>query len=138
LVRADFFRSKLTDQGRYLVCFGIKREVSCVEDVDFRLRYILAIAFRFAEIEREIVLAPENQKLWLRLLEPCLPLRISIDVRAVVIEEIALNLRLPWRIQKCVLIGPKIRVIELDLRIVSDMAGLRGGKRSRFLRKASS
>ena len=68
----DFFRSELTYQRGDLVCLGIQREVSCVEYVDFRLRYILAIAFRFAEIEREIVLAPENQKLWLRLLEPCL------------------------------------------------------------------
>jgi len=86
-----------------------------VEYDDLRIRYVSAVAFRLAEIEREIVLAPENQKLWLRLLEPCLPLRISINVRAVVIEEIALNLRLPWRIQKCILVGPKIQIIELCL-----------------------
>jgi hypothetical protein len=129
LVLGDFFLNKLTYQRRDLVCLGIKREVSCVEDVNFRLWYILAVAFRFAEIEREVVLAPKNQKFWLRLLEPCLPLWISIDIRTVVIEEIALDLRLPWRIQKCVLIGPKIRIIELDLGIVSDMARLRGCQR---------
>jgi hypothetical protein len=33
-----------------------------------RVRYVLAEAFRLADIERGIVLAPEDQKLWLRLL----------------------------------------------------------------------
>ena len=52
---------ELTYQRRNLVRFGIKREVSCVEYVDFRVRYVLAISFRLARIEREIVLAPEDQ-----------------------------------------------------------------------------
>ena len=56
--------------------------------------YILAIAFRLAEVEREVVLAPEHQKPGVRLLQPKLPFRIGLDIRAVVIEEIALNLRL--------------------------------------------
>src|SRR5262249_48365050 len=55
--------------------------------------------------------------------------QLGRDVRAVVIEEITLNLRLPRRVQKGVLIGPKIRVIELDLRIGSNMARLRGCER---------
>src|SRR2546427_7956342 len=72
------------------------------------------------------MLAPEDQQLWLRLLEPGLPLWIRRDVRAVVVEEFGLNLRLAWRVQKGVLIGPQIRVIALTVRIVSDMARLRG------------
>ena len=44
---------ELTYQRRNLICFGIKREVSCVEYVDLRVRQVLAVAFRFAEIERE-------------------------------------------------------------------------------------
>ena len=51
---------ELTYQRRNLICFGIKREVSCVEYVDLRVRYVLAVAFRLAEIEREVVLAPEH------------------------------------------------------------------------------
>ena len=51
---------ELTYQSRNLLCFGIKREVSCVEYVDLRVRYVLAVAFRLAQIEREIVLAPEH------------------------------------------------------------------------------
>ena len=78
------------------------------------VRHILAVAFRLAEVEREIVLAPEHQKPRLRLLHPRLPLRIGIDIRAVVVEEIALNLRLPWCVQKGVFIRPEIRVVELN------------------------
>jgi hypothetical protein len=42
------------------ICFCVEREVSCVEYVDLSVWYILAIAFRLAEVEREIVLAPEH------------------------------------------------------------------------------
>jgi len=47
---------------------GIKREVSRVEYMNPRVRDVLAETFRLADIERRIVLAPEDQKLWLRLL----------------------------------------------------------------------
>ena len=52
-----------TYQRRDLIGFGIKREVSGVEYVDLRVRYVLAVAFRLSEIEREIVPAPEDQSL---------------------------------------------------------------------------
>ena len=68
-----------------------------VENMNLRVGHILAIAFRLAGIEREIVLAPEDQKLWLRLLQPVLPLWISSDVRAIIVEQIGLNLRL-WAV----------------------------------------
>ena len=51
---------KLAYQRRDLICFGVEREVSCVEDVDLRRRYVLSVAFRFAWIERQIVLAPDG------------------------------------------------------------------------------
>src|SRR5215467_167990 len=91
---------ELPEQRRHLIGFGIQREVAGVEDRDPRVRHVLAIPFRLAEIERGIMLAPEDQQLGLRLLEPGLPLGIRRDVRAVVVEEIGLNLRLAWRVQK--------------------------------------
>jgi hypothetical protein len=51
---------ELTYQCRNFIGFGIKREVSCVEHVHLGVRYVLAVAFRLANIEREIVLAPED------------------------------------------------------------------------------
>ena len=100
-------------QGNNLIRLGIEREVPRVEDVDIRVRYVLAIPFRLADIKRGIVLAPEDQELRLGLLQPGLPFWVSIDIRSIVVEEITLNLSLPWRVQKCVLISPKIRVVEL-------------------------
>ena len=84
------------------------------------------------------MLAPQNQKPGLGLLYPCLPLWIGIDIRAVVIKQIALNLRLPGRIQKGEFIAPKIGVIELDIRIISMWRVFVVASDSRFLRKASS
>ena len=85
---------ELTDERRNFISLRIQREVAGVEHVNFGIRDILAVAFRLSEIEREIMLAPEDQKLRLRLLHPRLPFRISVYVRAVVVEEIALNLSL--------------------------------------------
>ena len=59
---------ELTYQRRNLVRLGVQCEVTCIEHVDFSARHILAVAFWLAGIEREIVLAPEDQKLWLRFL----------------------------------------------------------------------
>ena len=51
---------ELTDQRGNLVCFGIECEVSCVKDVNLRVWYILAVAFRLAGVEGEVVLAPND------------------------------------------------------------------------------
>src|SRR5437870_2052771 len=99
--------------------------MSGIENVNFGLRYVLAIAFRLAGIEREIVLAPDDENLRLRLLHPRLPLRIRVDVSPVIVEEVTLNFGLPRRVQECVFIGPKIRIVELNVWVVSDVARLR-------------
>ena len=99
--------------------------MSGIEHVHFGRRHVLAIAFRFAVIEREIVFAPDDEKLRLPLLHPRLPFWIRVDVRPVIVEEVALNLRLPRRVQECVFISPKIRIVELNVRSVSDMTRLR-------------
>jgi hypothetical protein len=67
--------------------------------VDIRVRYVPAIAFRLADIKRGIVLAPGDQELRLGLPQPDLPLWVIIDIRSIVVEEVALNLSLPWRVQ---------------------------------------
>src|ERR1044072_2796958 len=85
---------ELAQQRRNLICFGIKREVSCVQNSDLRVGDVFAVTFGLADIERRIVLAPEDQKLWPGLLQPGLPLGIRSDIRAVVVEQIGLNLRL--------------------------------------------
>jgi hypothetical protein len=53
---------------------------------------------------------------------PCLPLGVGVDVRAVVIEEVALNIHLAGLAKKGKFIGLEIRGIALDVRIASYMA----------------
>src|SRR5580704_6811569 len=89
---------QLTYQLRNLVRFRIQREVPGVEYDDFCIRHVCAVAFRLAKIKREIMLAPDDKEPWLRSPHPRLPRCIGFDVSAVVIEEVALDLRLPWRI----------------------------------------
>src|ERR1700730_17182104 len=74
--------------------FGIKSEVSCIENVNLRLRYVPAIGLRLRQVEREVILAPNHQQSWLPFAYPRLPLGVGVDVRTVVIEEVALNIHL--------------------------------------------
>src|ERR1700722_3220815 len=96
-----------------------------VENVNFCLRNVLAVAFWFAGIEREIVLTPDHQQPRLFLAHPGLPLGVGVDVGAIVVEQIALNVGLPGLIEKIKFIGPEIRVVAFDVGIVSYMAGTR-------------
>src|ERR1043166_7884775 len=98
--------------------------MTSVEDMDLCFWHVLAVAFRLAEIEREIVFAPNDEKLRLCLSHPSLPLRIGVDVRSVIVEQIALNLCLPGLVDKIKFIGPQIRIVLFDIRIVANMARL--------------
>jgi hypothetical protein len=58
-----------------------------------------------------------------------LPLRVRVDVGAVVVEKVTLNLRLAWSIEESILIGPEVRVIEFDIRVIAYMTGFGGLER---------
>src|SRR2546423_2635251 len=102
---------KVPDDLRNLVRCGVEREMARIEDVDFGLRYVAAISLRFRKLERQVVFAPEDEKPRPSLAHPSLPLGIGFDVRAVVVEEVALNVGLTGLVEKSKLIGPEIRVI---------------------------
>src|ERR1700675_2464753 len=91
---------ELTYKRRNFFCSGIKSKVSCVENVNLSVRYIPAIGFRLREFKREVILAPNHQQPRLPLAHPRLPLGVGVDVRAVVIEEVALNIRLAGLAEK--------------------------------------
>ena len=71
-----------------------------VEKVNLSVRHIVAIGVRLREIEREVLLAPHHQQERLLLAHPCLPLGVILHVRAVVVEEIALNVGLARLLEK--------------------------------------
>ena len=65
-----------------------------IEDVNFGPRHVAAIGLWLRKLERQFVLAPKDEKVRLLLAHPCLPLGIRLDTRAVVIEQVALNVGL--------------------------------------------
>src|SRR6266436_3241344 len=113
---------ELTYKHRNFIRFGIKSEVSSVENVNLSVRYVPAIGFRLRNVERRVILTPNHQQPRLLFAHPCLPLGVGVDVRAVVIEEVALNIHLAGRAKKGKFIGPETRGIALDTRISPSMA----------------
>src|SRR5207302_6572407 len=110
------------DELRNLIRCGIEREMARIEDVDFGPRHVAAIGLRFRKLEGQVVLAPEDEQPRLPLAHPSLPLGVGVDIGAVVVEEVALNVGLAGLVEKGKLIGPEIRVIAFCVRIASDMA----------------
>ena len=47
----SFLRHELTYKRCNFICFGIKSEVSCVENVNLSVRYVSAIGFLLLKIE---------------------------------------------------------------------------------------
>src|SRR3984893_1072871 len=125
------------DKLRNLIRCSIEREMARIEDVDLGLRYVLAVAFRLPKVEREIVLTPNHQQPRLLLAHPCLPLGIGVDVRGVVVEEVALNVGLAGLIEKIKFVGPEIRVIAFHVWIVPNMARPRRRQRQEICAKRS-
>jgi len=128
--RSDKASDQFGDFIRRVQC-----EMTGVEKVNLSVRHIVAIGLR-REIEREVLLAPDHQQERLLLAHPCLPLGVILHVRAVAVEEIALNVALARLLEKIKFIGPEIRVIAFDVGIVADMAdftlsGQRGTARGR-------
>ena len=74
--------------------------MACIKNMDFGPRRVAAIGLRFRERERRIVLAPEDEQERLLLAHPGLPLGVGGDVRAVVVEEVALNVGLAGLVGK--------------------------------------
>ena len=103
-----------------------------VHDVHFGFRHVAAIGLRLRGIERAFIFAPNHQQARLFLAHPGLPLGVSIHVSAVIVEEVALNVRLARLVEKIKFIGPEIRVMALDVGIVADVACARGGKREKI------
>src|ERR1700733_1111302 len=97
--------------------------------------YVPPISFRLREVEGEIILTPDHQQAWLLLAHPGLPCGISVDVGAIVVKQVALNVGLPRLTEKGRFIGPEIRVIAFHVGIVPDMARPRGWQRQEICAK---
>src|SRR5258706_3783082 len=100
-----------------------------IEDVHESTRHIAPVRLRLRRIEGQIVLAPNDEKSWLRLAHPRLPLGIAREIGAVVVEEIALNLGLARPPEKADIVRPEVRVVTAYVLIVADRSIQRGPDR---------
>src|SRR5260370_35711405 len=82
-------RHEAPDELGNLIRGGIEREMPRVEDMDFGRRHVATIGLPFRQLERQAVLAPEREQARLRLPHPGLPLGAGVDVRALVVEQVA-------------------------------------------------
>src|SRR5262245_6166989 len=98
-----------------------------VEHVNLSVRHILAIGFRLRELERAIVSTPEHQQTRLPLAQPCLPLRVGVQIGSIVVEQVALNVSLAGLLEKGKFVGPEIWIIAFWIGIAPDMACPRRG-----------
>src|SRR5271155_4761468 len=96
-----------------------------VENVNFSVRHILAITLRFPQVKREVIFTPDYQEARLLVAHPCLPLRVGVDVRSIVVEKVTLNLGLAGLVEEIEFICPEIGVVTFHIWIVSDVAGTR-------------
>ena len=96
-----------------------------IENVHLSFRNILAVALWFAEVKREVILAPDHQQARLLLVYAGLPPGIVVDVGAVVVEEVALNLGLAGLIEKSKFVRPEIRVVACCVWVVTSVAASR-------------
>src|SRR5258705_4166678 len=103
-----------------------------VEDVHESTRHIAPVRLRLRPIEGQIVLTPNHEESWLRLAHPRLPLGIGLDIRAGVVEEIALDVGLARLVEKVELVCPEIRVVPVYVRIVVDMSSPLVGERKKI------
>ena len=117
------------DESGDIVGGGVQGEVATIDDVDFGFRDIAAIGLRLGGVEGRLILTPDHQQARLVLAHPRLPFRVGIDVGAVVVEEVALNVGLSGLIQKIKFVDPEIGVVAFDVGIIPRVAGLRGCKR---------
>src|SRR5260370_29791101 len=91
---------KASDQCGDFIRRRVQCEMTGVENVNLSVPHIVAIGLRLREIEREVILPPDHQQARLLLAHPGLPLGVILHVRAVVVEEVALNVGLAGLVGK--------------------------------------
>src|SRR5207244_5605065 len=105
--------SALTEKFAHPLCDEsaevFQREVSGINQVQFRVGKIPLIRFRAFHREKGIVLTPENQHPRLSFAEVLMPTVIESDIRLIVVKKIELNCRVARTIKEELVQGVGIR-----------------------------
>jgi hypothetical protein len=96
--------------------------VSGVEEMNLGPGHVPPVGFRLGGQERRVVAAPEHQQRRLVRTQPLLPGRVAGDVRAVVVEQVGLDIVHAGPAEEGELVGPQVRVVLLRDRAGADVA----------------
>src|SRR5271166_5937765 len=84
------------DVTRYVIEAIFDGEMAGIEAVHFCLRQICKIGLSSLGSEKDIPLSPENNSVRLAFLQKSLPLRIEVDICAVIVKEVKLYSASIW------------------------------------------
>src|SRR5215467_5419016 len=96
------------------MCF--EREMSGIEELNLRVRYVFPKCFCSRRNEERIVLAPDRQQRRFRLAEIFLKFRIQLHVRRVIQKQVELNLFVPRAFKQCSVQRVRLRRNPLRIR----------------------
>src|SRR5688572_27693266 len=108
---------KVAHQARDFFTPVFQREMSGVEQMQFGPREILEVRTCAVRREDHVVLAPDDQRRRLTLAEELLELRVQAQVRAVVVEQVELDLDIARAVQQRLIVQPGARI---DPRAIGD------------------
>jgi Carbohydrate phosphorylase len=122
---------KLPHQLRNVVCLGIQRKVACVEHADLHARYILAVAFGLARIERSDAVESVSELFWIGPIAVPKARIVQSHQMVVVCKPCQQRLkqlcREPYRScgrnQASGLVGPGMRSIDASASLINETIG---------------
>src|SRR5262249_34711516 len=130
---ADVFCEEIADVSCDQVAVLFQREVTGVEQVELQVLQITFVRFRARRRKNEIVFSPHDQRRRLVLTEVSLPLRVKWRGRAVVVEELQLNIVVAGAIELILVGSPRVGADVLDVSYAVRVLPLR-----RFIREKLS
>src|SRR5688572_32774143 len=108
---------EVAHQARNLCTLVLQREMSAIEQVQLRARQILEVRTCAVRREDHVVLAPHDQRRRLTLAEELLELRVQLEIRAVVVEQVELDLDIAGSVEQSLIVQPGARI---DPRAIGD------------------
>ncbi len=120
-------------QARDLVAFVLESEVAGVEEMQLGVGKILEIGEGAGRREDVVVLSPDDERGRTALAEELLEARVEVDVSAVVVEEVELELDVSGTVEPRLVVRPRRGI---DARGIAHPAEILRARRDRPRRRS--
>jgi hypothetical protein len=124
-LRRHLAAKEIADQRSHFGPVGLECEVAGVQQVQLNVLQITLVGRRTIGDEDLVILAPQYEHCRLVLAEVGLPLRIERHIGPVVVEEIELNLLVTGAIEEGLIVSPRVRADERQIRYAMCVLPLR-------------